>query len=107
MTNNRDWGMYAEEPTVDGPEDELIVAEELLGLQDAVDNLPLELRNIYELWHTGDYSIQELADEFQISRGEVKGSIRRLKKYLRDNVDVETAMAIGLLHPTAGDGEAE
>lgn len=85
-----------DELTSPSAEDEAILEEQAGVMAEAVASLPPELRDIYELWHTGEYSEDALAREFKVSRGTIRARVSRIKTHLVERVDLDTAMATGL-----------
>lgn len=80
-------------------EDEAARDESAMTMQAAVARMPSDLRDVYALWSTGEWSEQELADEFEVARGTIRARIARIKLYLVERVDLDTAFATGLLAP--------
>ena len=73
-----------------GLDDQLIREEDerlaLTAWHEAIEDMPSDLRDIFELWKTGEYSIDELAEEFGLSTGTIRARVSRIKEYLKGHL---------------------
>lgn len=76
-------------PFVPGIDEQLIAEEDRARVNAAVDNLPADLRDIFELWATGDYSYTEMAKEFEVPIGTIRARVKRLQRHMTSALHTE------------------
>lgn len=75
----------------------LLWEEALQEVQAGVDSLPEELLDLYMLWNTGEYSLDELAKEFETTLGQIRARVHRIKLHFHRTVSIEALRLVGFL----------
>lgn len=86
-------------PSTPGPEEELMAMEFQTALLDVQARMPADLKDIYELWATGEYSMEELARQFSVPIGTIRARVKRITRFLRRELEAikETTHVEGVL----------
>lgn len=78
-------------PFAPGIDEVLIAEEDQARVSAVVDALPADLKDIYELWATGEYSYAEMAAEFEVPIGTIRARVKRLQRHMTSALHTEVS----------------
>lgn len=73
--------------TAPGIDVELMAMEFQVAMYAATEKMPEDLRDIYTLWATGDYSFEEMSRQFEVPIGTIRAKVQRITRFLRRELE--------------------